>query len=230
MIGIYKLTNVINNKYYIGQSKNIEKRLKSHISDSKRVNNQRGQTPLYDDMRFFGHDNFRLEILEECKENELDEKEKYYIEKYDAINDKKGYNQTKEAYGFKDPRIIDESHSPEIMEMHGRRIREWNLKQWQDPDYREKKSKELSELQIKRLKDPEYYNKKKADLKKATDKKKKRIAQYDKQGNLIAVFNGMREAERAMGVANDTIGKVCRGVKNRKTAKGYVWKYLQEKV
>lgn len=224
--GIYKLTNIINGKVYIGQSEDIANRMRHHIDDSKRVNDKRGQFPLYDAMRKYGHDNFKLEILEVCESKQLNEKEMYYIEKYDSTNKSKGYNQTKYAYGFKDPRIVAESHRPEIMAMHGERIRKWNLKQWKDPEYREMKSKASSKLQKERLKDPVYLAKKTKQLKQATDKMKRKVGQYDDDGNLIAVFEGTREAERAMGLANDSIGKVCRGVKYRKKAGGYVWKYL----
>ena len=59
---------------------------------------------------------------------------------------------------------------------------------------------------------------------------KKKVAQYDIEGNLIAVYEGVREAGRVTGISHKSISKVARGVKYRKTAGGYVWKYLQEKV
>lgn len=41
--GIYKITNLINNKIYIGQSVNIEARWKGHIRNSKNIKNERLQ-------------------------------------------------------------------------------------------------------------------------------------------------------------------------------------------
>ena len=59
--GIYKITNLINGKVYIGQSINIEDRWKQHLYQSKKE-----KTPLYQDMIYYGEDAFKLEIIEEC--------------------------------------------------------------------------------------------------------------------------------------------------------------------
>lgn len=224
--GIYKLTNVSNGKVYIGQSRDIANRMRVHIKDSRREHDERGQFPLYEDMRLYGHENFKLDIIEVCNEDELDAKEMNYIKLYDSTNPEKGYNQTYYPKPFHDPRVIAETHRPEVMRKHGQRIRKWNLKQWQNPEYRKAMSEQSSRVQKERLKEPKYFEEKTKQLKQATDKMKKKVGQFDTEGNLIAVFDGVREAERATGVANDTIGKICRGVKYRKTAKGYVWKYL----
>ena len=85
MIGIYKITNQCNGKVYIGQSKDIEERWKEH----KRKMNVRN-TQLYQAMRFFGIENFAFEVIEECALDELNDKEKFYIQKYDSLNN--GYN------------------------------------------------------------------------------------------------------------------------------------------
>ena len=74
-IGIYKITNTVNGKFYIGSSRNIFHRWSKHKYDSKRISR-----PLYDDMREFGFDQFELTILEECSVDELKVREQYYIE------------------------------------------------------------------------------------------------------------------------------------------------------
>ena len=92
MIGIYKITNLINNKCYIGQSVNIHKRWNAHKripfdSTERDYNNH-----LYRSIRKYGLNNFSFEVLEECLESELNEKERYYISKYDSYFN--GYNLT----------------------------------------------------------------------------------------------------------------------------------------
>lgn len=82
MIGIYKITNLINGKSYIGQSKNIEHRFKEHMYHS--------QTDLDKDIHIYGLNNFSFDILEICEIDQLDEKEAYYINLYDTRNT--GYN------------------------------------------------------------------------------------------------------------------------------------------
>lgn len=92
MIGIYKITNNINGKSYIGQSVNIKKRFNAHKSAAFNPNGKNYDFPLYKAIRKYGIDSFKFEILEECKECELDEREIYYISKY-KTHSKKGYNQ-----------------------------------------------------------------------------------------------------------------------------------------
>lgn len=76
MIGIYSWTNTINNKKYIGQSKNIHRRKYEHIRASLDINNS---LPLYQAIRKYGLSNFIFEVIEECSLDQLDEREVYYI-------------------------------------------------------------------------------------------------------------------------------------------------------
>jgi group I intron endonuclease len=78
---IYKTTNLINNKFYIGQEKNDSD---SYLGSGKILKNA---------IQKYGKQNFRKEILEICEnEKELDEKEIYWIKKLNATNRKIGYN------------------------------------------------------------------------------------------------------------------------------------------
>lgn len=81
-IGIYQIINQINNKSYVGQSRNIEKRWSDH-----KVSNL--DYPLYRAFKKYGIENFSFLILEACEIDELNEKEIYWIKK---INPE--YNQT----------------------------------------------------------------------------------------------------------------------------------------
>lgn len=91
MIGIYKITNLVNGKVYIGQSVDINRRIKRHKSRAFNINSNGYGYPLYKAIRKYGIDNFSFEVLEECAKDELNEKEIYYITKYDSW--KNGYNQ-----------------------------------------------------------------------------------------------------------------------------------------
>ena len=91
-IGIYKIENVINHKVYIGQSIKIESRWKDEINDAFNENSHSYDYPLQRAIRKHGLADFSFEILEECTQNELNPKEKYWIHKYDSFYN--GYNQT----------------------------------------------------------------------------------------------------------------------------------------
>lgn len=79
IVGIYLIHNKVNNKNYIGQSKNILSRWTTHRADSKTKN-----SPLYYAIRKYGLENFEFSILEECEIEELPLREDYYIDKYNA--------------------------------------------------------------------------------------------------------------------------------------------------
>ena len=84
--GIYKITNTINGKAYIGASSNIEKRWSHHRT--------KHETRMSDIIKKYGVINFTFEIIEECPKEELIEKEQYYVKFYDTEKPK-GYNLTK---------------------------------------------------------------------------------------------------------------------------------------
>lgn len=92
MIGIYKITNLINNKMYIGQSVHIEQRWKDHKVRAYYEDCEEYERPLYRAMRKYGLDNFSFEIIEECEIQALNEREQYWIQFYDTF--KNGYNLT----------------------------------------------------------------------------------------------------------------------------------------
>lgn len=91
--GIYRIYNTINNKSYIGQSKNIKKRiLYHHLCDFNNPNNCCYENKFYQAIRKYGLDNFEVEILVLCKEEDLNENEIRLIGKFDSF--KNGYNST----------------------------------------------------------------------------------------------------------------------------------------
>lgn len=78
--GIYKITNSINNKFYIGSSKNIERRF--YIHKSKLKNNDHANIILQRSYNKYG-DVFKYEIIEEnIKTEDLLIVEQKYLDKY----------------------------------------------------------------------------------------------------------------------------------------------------
>ena len=86
MTGIYKITNQCNGMSYVRQSIDIQRRWAEHRRKMNIKN-----TLLYQAMREFGIDNFSFEVIEECELVDLNDKEKYYIDKYNTMNPN-GYN------------------------------------------------------------------------------------------------------------------------------------------
>ena len=90
--GIYKITNPTENKSYIGQAVDISARFKQHIKRGLGA-----ETPtknkLYPALEKFGVENFTFEILEQCNREELNDKEKFWIDYYNTKT--YGYNVTR---------------------------------------------------------------------------------------------------------------------------------------
>ena len=85
MTGIYLITNKLNGKQYVGQSKDISKRLKDHKYGSLHIDNA---------IKKYGIENFYIDVILECPENMLDVWEKDMISLYDTYNTDNGYKHT----------------------------------------------------------------------------------------------------------------------------------------
>ena len=86
---IYKITNNINNKCYVGKTeRTVQIRWSEHIRPSR----WKLDLPLYRAFSKYGIDNFSIEEIEECDNAFLDEREIYWISYFDTY--KKGYNCT----------------------------------------------------------------------------------------------------------------------------------------
>ena len=98
MIGIYKYTNKLNGKIYIGRSINITKRKWEHLNSPSPYS--------YFDLTLtsIGEDKFDFEVVEECPGEQLLEKEKYWIKYYNCcVKDNRdgGYNLTRGGEEYK---------------------------------------------------------------------------------------------------------------------------------
>ena len=91
MAYIYKITNKVNNKCYIGKTlKTIEERWIEHCRDYLRRDEEK--RPLYSAMKKYGIKNFKIEEIEQCNEQIVNEREKYWIQYFNSY--KNGYNAT----------------------------------------------------------------------------------------------------------------------------------------
>lgn len=92
--GIYKITNTVNGKVYIGQSINIYQRWAVHKKRHLLETSECYQYPLYQAMRKYGVVCFDFSILEQCSREQLNEREIFYIQQYHSNEKENGYNQT----------------------------------------------------------------------------------------------------------------------------------------
>ena len=106
---IYKWTNTLNNKSYIGQTIHPERRYKRHLNDAFK---EKVDTHFYRALRKYGTANFTYEVLETVETCKLNEKEIYWIDYFDSYYN--GYNETKGGSGtsgFKWSKEAKQKHS-----------------------------------------------------------------------------------------------------------------------
>lgn len=95
---IYKITNIVNNKIYIGQTiQTLQKRFKRHIRSMKKE-----KYPLYNSMNIYGIENFKIETICECLVVDLDRMEIFYIQELSTLAPF-GYNLTSGGGGMRNP-------------------------------------------------------------------------------------------------------------------------------
>lgn len=122
---IYKITNTINDKSYVGVTKtSLEKRMSSHKAEA----NMGNKKDLYSDMRLYGIINFSYELLEECEEEIMFERERFYIQKFKTIIPD-GYNATD---GGSKGNKQSESSSEKKSKFHTKRWKSVNKKEFSE--------------------------------------------------------------------------------------------------
>ena len=216
MVGIYKITNKLNEKCYIGQSKHIETRWKEHRYGQGYT---KRRTTLYSAFNKYGIENFEFEVLEECEESELDNLEKYYIKKFNSFES--GYNMnnggkrvhvehTKEWH-----RKIGEKHKGKIVSDEVRKKISNSLKGHTLSEH----TKEL--LRISSTGRVKSEN----EIQKISDKVSKPIIQFDLSGNFIKSYKNARIASAETNINFSNISSCCNG--KRKKAGGYIWKFSE---
>ena len=112
--GIYIIRNLINNKVYIGQSNDIKRRWQEHIRSGQpdkyaKKSIRDNNAPIHRAMFKYGIDNFDFDILEKCSKDQLNEKEKYWINIFKSNKKELGYNLTEG--GQKNFALRGEKHS-----------------------------------------------------------------------------------------------------------------------
>ena len=97
MVGIYKITNKINGKFYIGQSVDIKRRFTEHKTPHGRM------TSIKLAIKKYGKENFLFEVIEECSIENLDAREVYWISKLNPQ-----YNRNEGGRGSRGHHVSDD--------------------------------------------------------------------------------------------------------------------------
>lgn len=210
MAYIYKITNLINNKVYIGETiGEIRIRWNQHKSTSFNPNSHSYNYHIHCAIRKYGIDNFKIEEIEQCTDEERFKRETCYILLYESYKPEKGYNYI----------IEGEGPSPYLTQdfldywEKGFQVKEIAKK---IGCHKETVSKRLHangishEEIIKRF--GEY----------VSQRDGKPVQQYSLTGEYIKTYPSTASCEKD-GYSQSAISSVCRQV--QKSAYGYLWKY-----
>lgn len=235
--GIYQIKNNINNKVYIGQSCDIYTRWQHHLG---RLNAGKHHSEhLQKSWDKYGSNNFSFEILEKCDPEQIDDRERFYIEKYNSTNSKFGYNLESGGSLYK-------THSNETRKKisegnKGKICSEESKKRMSEAQKIAQKGKKLSDETKQKIgvalkgrvysqetieKFRELHKRENLSdetIRKISEAAYKKVKQLTTDGVVINIFDAIKLAEEATGINHSHISSVCKG--KRKTAGGYIWEY-----
>lgn len=217
MAFIYKITNDINQKVYIGMTeRTIEERFKEHCREYKQRRCEK--RPLYSAMKKYGPEHFHVELVEET--NNPEEREQYWIKYYNSY--KEGYNAT---IGGDGKSHIDNNEIEKMLEAYNRLGTVVAVRQETGHDVG-CISRFLKQAGIQ-VATAQEINK---------ERYSKQVAQCDKKTHeQLKTFNSLADAarylqEKQISASKDTygiashIGHVCK--KQRSSAYGFYWEFI----
>jgi group I intron endonuclease len=206
---IYTITNKTDNKTYVGQTTgDLERRWKGHL---KKGSNCRY---LKYAINKYGVDNFVFKLVCITFDNQLDDMEIQYIEKYNCLVPN-GYNLRLGGNGGR--HHAETKHKiAESLKLRYKNGLTPPRPQLGKP-HNEITKKKISERLIGRKMSQETINKR------IISRRKNKIIQFDIEGNRLNSFDSCKEAAEYIGISLNSINLCCIG--KAKTAKGFVWKY-----
>lgn len=214
---VYKHTNKINNKVYIGQTCQ-----KPEYRWGKNGNNYIQCPYFWKAIQKYGWENFQHEILEtDIPQNKINEREQFYILQYESYKEDRGYNCSKGGQNC--PNTISEATRE--------KYRENMKKRWEQPGYKEY----FSQLMKDKYADEQYYNSHvRAQLSEEHRKAIKEATINTSHWNEKAVicletneiYKSSGEAGRILQINSNNIRSVCTG--ERRTAGGYHWLFVED--
>ena len=227
--GIYKITNKITGKTYVGQSIHIEQRWKEHLQG-------KGSKQLHKDILELGIENFIFEILELCEKENLLEKEKFWVAFYNSYND--GYNEN-EGGDNSIQAILATRKEIHCYDLNGKYITSYvsvaeaerqtkvpnsNISKAARGDGRAKAGEyQWSYEKLECL--PPY--KRTCIIKNPrTVSNARKVKQFTLNGEFIAEYDSIKQASEQTNTNYSSLGMACN--KKRKTAGGFIWRFSEE--
>lgn len=206
---IYKIWNEDNEKIYIGQtSVGIKARWSQHLK-----NYLTNDAVLYRAMRKHGAGIFHIELIEECDNDLLNEREKYWINQYDSY--KHGYNSTPGGTALPSGKQFSRVNDKLIKLLWDEGL---SISQICEKTQNSNTTVREHLIDYKNYSVEESNNR---GYKQSGLNKRIAVAQWDLKGNFINTYTSLSEASEKTKIPLANIGKCIQ--KERQTAGGYYW-------
>lgn len=220
MICVYGIENTINGKWYIGQTKNLAQRRRQHLWRLR--DGSHGNKDLQNDWNLFGENAFKLHCLEECSDDRLLDKERYWISKKNSYE--YGYNLTTGGLGPENLVHSEESRQKMSTSQTGRKHSEQTKKRMSESAKHSERNKRHLEEMFAAKRERTVTAKEYAHLKSLCEKQKKPVLCVETG----VVYESAHDAARKNNTHQSSISLCCRG--GTKTHKGLHWKYIESEV
>lgn len=227
--GIYAIVNRDNGKIYVGSAVRMNSRWNEHRMELRRKEHHSRYL-----QRAF-HKNpgaFYIEVIEDipnANKEQLLGREQFWMDFYKSYNRESGYNSSPTArscQGIKrSPEFLAKvsaslkgrKMSPERLKQHTLAVKGHKGRGWTESQRSDQRNRALGKKQK-----PETIRKRAAALK-ARGHCQKPVTQFSKEGEIIACFDSITEAENYLNVERSNISYACNGKRN--FALGFIWKY-----
>ena len=223
IIGIYSIKNLVNQKFYIGESVNVLKRLGRHKTNLKY--NRHSNKHLQYAYNLYGRENFEFKIIEECSLEERFQREKYWVAYYDSFYN--GYNMTP---GGEDPRFFKDDDG-NILEKSSW-LRSFTEKEALDVVKRLKDGESVkhiadsygvSTVPVTSIRNHQTWTKLTEGIDFSVYSLSREVDAYTNDGLFIKTFNSIVEASKELNISRNHITAVCKGQRN--TVGDYIFRY-----
>ena len=187
MVEIYLITNLLNDKKYVGKTiRGYKNRFKEHCKFK--------DSYIGNAISKYGENNFKLELIDTVSDDKWQYWETYYIKKYNSHYTQHGYNIT--WGGDSNPMDIDDirckqkamCNTPEAKNRYSKQAKEFNSSP--------KRKKAQIKLNALYQTDKEYRDKILSGFKEYNESRKIKVAKIDENGNILHVYDCLSDAVR----------------------------------
>lgn len=237
--GVYKITNSVTGKIYIGSAINIKFRWQRHLSYLRRGTHENEY--LQRAFKKQGEAAFIFDVLEYCKESECIEREQFYIDKYTPTLVEIGYNMCPIA-GSARGRVMSPEARAKISKGNMGKPKSAEARHAMSAAKTGKKTYPMSEEQKHKIRLTRIGKKASDETKqklsiahtgkkqsaemiaKRIPKLSRKVGQYDTNGNFIREYSSIKSAGEAIGCTGASISQQLAG--GSRTTMGFIFKYL----